>query len=267
MTAAEWLACTEPTPMLEFLGDRASSRKLRLLACACCRKVWGMLTHENSRQVVEVAERFADGQATQAELTSARASAETSRGEAEAVANNAMRGANYRDYGWYVQENPRRFAAIAAVASANDSALQAATVAAENSINAASAAKEANNTTWYDYVEALWWGNPISPKAQGEHDAVLKAVYETWCALIRDIFGNPILPPPLTDPTWLTWNGSTVVRLAQAIYEERGFDLLPLLADALEEAGCTSADILAHCRTKGEHVRGCWVVDLLLGKE
>ena len=54
--------------------------------------------------------------------------------------------------------------------------------------------------------------------------------------------------------------------MAQSIYDARAFDRLPLLADALEDAGCADADILSHCRTPGEHVRGCWVVDLLLGK-
>jgi hypothetical protein len=55
--------------------------------------------------------------------------------------------------------------------------------------------------------------------------------------------------------------------LAQAIYEERAFDRLPILADALEESGCYNADLLAHCRSDGPHVRGCWAVDLVLGKE
>jgi hypothetical protein len=83
---------------------------------------------------------------------------------------------------------------------------------------------------------------------------------------IRDIFGNPFRPVAV-DPDWLTWNGGTVPKLAQAIYDQRRFQDLPILADALEEAGCTNADILNHCRQPGEHVRGCWVVDLVLGKE
>jgi len=83
-------------------------------------------------------------------------------------------------------------------------------------------------------------------------------------AMLRDIFGPlPFRPVPL-EPTWLT---PTVVKLAQTIYDRYAFNRLPVLADALEEAGCTKADILAHCRQPGEHVRGCWVVDLLLGKE
>jgi hypothetical protein len=82
--------------------------------------------------------------------------------------------------------------------------------------------------------------------------------------LVRCIFGPLAFRPVLVDSSWLS---STGVGLAKAIYDERAFDRLPILADALEEAGCTNADILAHCRGPGPHVRGCWVVDLLLGKE
>ena len=80
--------------------------------------------------------------------------------------------------------------------------------------------------------------------------------------LLRDTFGNPFFPITL-DPAWLT---PTVVSLAQSIYDERAFDRMPQLADALEQAGCADADVLGHCRLGGPHVRGCWVVDLLLGK-
>jgi len=68
------------------------------------------------------------------------------------------------------------------------------------------------------------------------------------------------------DLSWLAWNDGAIPKIAQVIYDNRAFDHLPLLADALEDAGCDDADILSHCRTPGEHVRGCWVVDLLLGK-
>ncbi len=84
-------------------------------------------------------------------------------------------------------------------------------------------------------------------------------------ALYRDVVGNPFRPVVIA-PAVLAWNEGTVRRLAQAIYDERAFDRLPLLADALEEAGCDDADVLAHCRGPRPHVRGCWVVDLLLGK-
>jgi hypothetical protein len=81
--------------------------------------------------------------------------------------------------------------------------------------------------------------------------------------LLRDIFGNPFRPVTI-DPAWRT---VTVTSLAQAIYDERAFDRMPILADALEDAGCTNAEVLNHCRQPVVHVRGCWVVDLLLAKE
>jgi hypothetical protein len=80
--------------------------------------------------------------------------------------------------------------------------------------------------------------------------------------ILRDIFGDPFCPVTC-DPEWRT---STVLALAQGIYDERAFDRMPILADALQDAGCDNAEILDHCRGPGPHVRGCWVVDLLLGK-
>ncbi|WP_227254714.1 hypothetical protein [Frigoriglobus tundricola] len=80
--------------------------------------------------------------------------------------------------------------------------------------------------------------------------------------IFRDIFDNPFHTMSV-DPSWLT---STVAALAEGIYQEHAFDRMPILADALQDAGCDNADILNHCRGESPHVRGCWVVDLLLGK-
>ena len=86
----------------------------------------------------------------------------------------------------------------------------------------------------------------------------------TACHLLRDIFGNPFRPATV-EPAWLT---STVVALAEGIYAEKAFDRMPILADALQDAGCDNDAILSHCRdTSLAHVRGCWVVDLLTGRE
>jgi hypothetical protein len=91
--------------------------------------------------------------------------------------------------------------------------------------------------------------------------------------LLRCIFDNPFRPVSL-DPAWLSWHDATVPKLAQAVYDDRELPSghldthrLAVLADALEDAGCSDQDILSHCRGPGPHVRGCWVVDLLLGKE
>lgn len=82
--------------------------------------------------------------------------------------------------------------------------------------------------------------------------------------LLREIFGNPFHSVTI-DPVWLTWNDGTVIRLAQGIYETCEFTTLPILGDALEEAGCDDPVILEHCRANSQHVRGCWVIDQLLG--
>jgi hypothetical protein len=85
---------------------------------------------------------------------------------------------------------------------------------------------------------------------------------EAQIPLLRDIFGNPFRPATF-DPAWRT---STVVAFARQMYESRDFGAMPILADALQDAGCDSDDILNHCREPGPHLRGCWVVDLVLGK-
>jgi hypothetical protein len=92
-------------------------------------------------------------------------------------------------------------------------------------------------------------------------DSALERTAQT--DVLRDIFGNPFRPVKL-DPRWLT---PDVVELARGIYDSRAFDRLPILADATQDAGCDNADILDHCRSDRPHVRGCWVIDLLLGKE
>ena len=111
-----------------------------------------------------------------------------------------------------------------------------------------------------------WWGG--APAFDVPNRIVLSATHEpdaerfAQCIDLRDIFGNPFRPVAV-ESHWLT---PAVRDLAAAIYAGRAFDRLPVLADALEEAGCGHANILAHCRGPGPHVRGCWVVDLILGK-
>jgi hypothetical protein len=86
-------------------------------------------------------------------------------------------------------------------------------------------------------------------------------------ALLRDVIGNPFRAMTIA-PSLLTWDDGAVLKLAQAIYEGRTFERMPELADALERAGCREPEVLAHCRQQGQaHVKGCWVLDLLLGKE
>jgi hypothetical protein len=99
---------------------------------------------------------------------------------------------------------------------------------------------------------------PVQPKQGGE-------TAKRIVARIRDIFGNPFRTAEVP-PIWSAWADGTVVKLARSIYEDRAFERMPILGDALEEAGCTDEAILSHCRQAGEHVLGCWVVDAVLGR-
>ncbi len=105
---------------------------------------------------------------------------------------------------------------------------------------------------------------PVVSRRIGRHyySLPLGPVSSELSGSLRDIVGNPFRPI-VFNPAWRT---STVRGLASAIYAERAFDRLPILADALEDAGCDQPDLLAHCRSDGPHVRGCWAVDLILAK-
>ena len=98
-------------------------------------------------------------------------------------------------------------------------------------------------------------------RGMGERSAINVALANH----LRDIFGVPGRPVAL-EPAWLAWQDGAVRRLAETIYDDGAFDHLPVLGDALEEAGCTDPGILGHCRQSEQHVRGCWLLDALLGK-
>jgi hypothetical protein len=220
MTESEWLACSNPTPMLEFLRGKASDRKFRLFACACCRRIWKQFTDARCRHAVETAEQYAEGQADLQRLEWAR---------------EAIRHAFHPS--------------------------GASTCASR----AANAAKDATRVPGWNAARNCWLetSRAINPQDTNYCDP---SETPKQADLLRDLFGN-LFRPIIMNSTWLTWNDGTVVKIAQAIHDDRGFDRLPILADALEDAGCVNAEILTHCRGPGPHVRGCWVIDLLLGKE
>ena len=96
--------------------------------------------------------------------------------------------------------------------------------------------------------------------------AARSVIAREQCHLLRDIVCPPFRTPSFT-PDWRTWNDGTISRIARDAYESRDFSALPILADALQDAGCTDDDILSHCRQGDPHTRGCWVVDLILDKK
>ncbi len=115
-----------------------------------------------------------------------------------------------------------------------------------------------------DAATALAERSPGDPESEVDPAAEFRALV-AQCDLLREVVGNPFRPVAV-EPDWLRWNHGTVPVLARRIYEERAYHDLPILADALEDAGCTDERLLAHCRGAGPHVRGCWAVDLLLGR-
>jgi hypothetical protein len=245
VTAEEWQRCADPQEMLAFLRGKASDRKLRLVACACCRRTLHRMTDERSRQAVEAVERFADGRASLAELAAAWLAA-----DAAAIRNaGGARGA-----GWYANLAARHTAWVGkrtgrARRAGWDHAQAAARLAAQ---------------------AAAWDAAPGA-----DREAPLVAAWEAAQAVerqvqadfLRDIFGNPCRPPALLDPAVLAYDGGAARRLAQAIYEGRRFGDLPVLADLLEEAGCTDPALLTHLRGPGPHALGCWGLDLALGRQ
>jgi hypothetical protein len=206
MNEAEWLACGDPGRMLAWLGDEPGGRRLRLFACACCRRNWPLFgDFPRHQQVVEDLERWADGvePADGVEAILGRVEGPI----ASFPVTRALRAAGLPD----------------PLLAANRAACELVFAAAPASDLAGARAAQAS--------------------------------------ILRDIVGNPF-QPAVFDPRWRT---ADVTALARRIYEDRTFDRLPVLADALMDAGCDSDAILDHSRLPAGHARGCWVLDLALG--
>jgi hypothetical protein len=231
VTEAEWLACDDQEAMLEALRGRGSGRKLRLFACACCRRAWRYLPNEAARRVVEANERLADGAALPgdelAEDDFAFAEFDPAGGHGDYVysyAHGAVEQLGHRE------------------------GLSAA-------LGAAHGVSYAEATATNSFAQAPRSRTQVQSRALAD--------------LLRDICGNPFRPYSV-NPVWLT---PAVTALASVAYEERSLPSgeldpvrLSVLADALEEAGCSDPDLLGHLRSPGPHARGCWALDLVLGK-
>jgi hypothetical protein len=224
MTEAEWLASKDPSRMIVLLEQRGckNNRKFRLFAVGCCRQIWSGLEDPRSRLAVEIAEGFADGEATQSELR-----------EAFIAASAAVE--DCRDFSPF-SENQAIAAFLTAARNINESATK---------IPESEDAIEIAAHVW-SYAVDSELSRPVKQEI-----------------LLHDIFGNPFRHMTF-DPSWRT---DDTVGIATKMYYERNFDAMPILADALEDARCDNLDILNHCREPGVHVRGCWVVDLVLDKE
>lgn len=225
MTEQEWLTTPNPYDLTHYKACR-SERKRRLLSCAFARRVLFLIPDDRYQQAVEIAERYADGMATEEEMRVARR-----------VMNKAWQERQFMEAG--------NNATTAVLATLSKQA-----VGAVHGWEAAAFAQ--------------------ASLARPNWDRGYGAEQDIACVLARDVFGNPFRPVPL-NRAWLT---ASVIGLAQATYEDRRLPdgaldqaRLAVFADALEEVGCDNPDILTHCRQPSLHVRGCWALDLVLGKQ
>ncbi len=237
MTEAEWQGGSDPYAMLDYAAGKVSGRKLRLFACAGVRRHWDQLCHDaRPRAAVEVSERFADGLATAEELAAARVPAVMAATDAPFFSAPAYEAAS-----------------LAADEVVGEMAVHGFLVPIHRVLRACH--QMAVRAGAYE-------GVPGRDEQQAQKEAV------AWedraqCAALRDVAGNLFRPVAL-DPAWLARAGGAALLLARLIYDNDQFGDLPFLADALEDAGCTDEQLLAHCRAPGAHRRGCWAVDLLL---
>ncbi len=252
MSEEEWPTYrSEPKVMLSWLRTKASNRKKRLFGCACCRRIWNLIGNEKSRSAVLLAERFADGLLTVEDRSAAHA-------EAEVIAQQPSSPDQHNRALWACANVLHKYAGIAVNASYN--AVQV--------------------VQWDALVRAGFYraGQPVSYSP--EFNAVNSRAYDEekgeQCSLVRELFGNPFCPMPPRQGKrrweeqrrqWLDANNRVASKLAEVIYDQGRFLDAPILADALEEAGCTEGAILDHLRGPGTHVRGCWVLDLILSKK
>ncbi|VTR93252.1 Uncharacterized protein OS=Sorangium cellulosum (strain So ce56) GN=sce5710 PE=4 SV=1 [Gemmata massiliana] len=236
MTEAEWLASEDIEAMFGVVRARSKRRRSRLFAVACCRAIDPALPDPRSQRAISIAELHADGSATDAELASVMLGAH------EVVLARAS--------------DP---AVIEAAASASEGLTRKAAGMRQWSYRMGMERAAECVAVPHPYRAAVQVGELVRSRLfhfQGPDRGA-------QASILRDIFGH-IFRPVAFSPSWRT---SVAVALAAQMYESRDFGAMPILADALQDAGCDSADVLDHCRGEGPHVRGCWVVDLVLGKE
>ncbi len=253
MNEQEYLTAVEPYSMLTLVTDtfaihktRTGRRKLRLFGCACVRRIWDVLVLDELRQAVIVSEQYSDRKASDSVLEKAQEAVKAARtlthehlarqdvGEApfdpegigEGVGTPAVQRVTYALLYLLIPRN-----------------LKSHITHAVTELHMAEASHRANDKGYADLDTQ-------------------RAISVAHAVILRDIFGNPF--HPIDFPK--SWRTKTITSLAQAIYDNLTFEKMPLLADALEEAGCDNETVLDHCREGATHAKGCWVVDAILNK-
>jgi hypothetical protein len=240
MTEAEWLTETDFTTHVRYAVDHLSPRRQRLLAVGFCRSVAHLFHHPELNAALDVIEQYADGLVSSSEVEKARQHCRdiaTESYEEYRVAVDRGIGAQQHGYG--------RAAFAWAVAYAANSPLPLVEVGTR-------AAWAADHFDSGRIDRVIFAEGP-----SGEYMSRMRAV--VW-----EIVGNPFRPVHFNS----AWRTDTALSLARHMYDRYEFGAMPILADALQDAGCDNEDVLNHCRDASlTHVRGCWVIDLVLGKE
>ena len=270
MTEQEWFETYSFFQMLQGIHDRLSERKLRLYACGCCRRVWHHFDDVAFQRAVELSEKFADGQTTLEELEAVAIGSEDKCDQIPRPPG-AIAHATHREKASFF---PTQCACMAALCCAYHPLMKT-PVASGHVMDeywrvvATSVAGDVYLAAGWEATRRYYAQQPVGmsdAQERREEDAARERAEDHESqqlrSLLRCVAGNPFKPTVLS-PHWLT---PAVTQLAASIYELRAFDRMPLLGDALEEAGCSDEAVLKHCRSGGEHVRGCHVVDLILGK-
>jgi hypothetical protein len=258
MTETEWLSATDPTPMLEFLRGNVSDRKLRLFAVGCCREIWPLLRDERSREVVEVVEQHIERLATDDQLRSASTEAGRAFDSLKEQVFASIVGADLAHQAIVLPQGLFDLTDIQTARDAHGAVDSDLVVQAASAVLNATWLETELQATGYSHLDnAIDVANLASYCAPNQE---LEKIAQA--SLLRDIFDNPFRPVSF-NPSWLT---STVTTLARQMYDSRDFSPMPILADALQDAGCELEEILNHCRGEVDHVRGCWAVDLILGR-
>jgi hypothetical protein len=248
-----WATCVDPSYLLRHSRPGGvSGEAARLFACAAARRRWEPFTDSRCQRVFACAERYALGLAGKQELAAARKEAEAALFAASVARTQAEHHESELRYGvgpcGDEEERPRK-------RRHHKSTLRAARRAAANALETAQdlcvVCEFARACTDPESGEALFNRGSVGFGPWLARDA---------CDILRDLLGNPFRPFTF-DPAWVH---SEARRLAISIATSRQFEDLPILADALEEAGCTDETILRHCREPGVHVSGCWVLNTVL---
>jgi hypothetical protein len=228
MDEAVWNSCNLLYELLAVARERMSDRQRRLFAVACCRRATRGMHDNRSLRALEVAVRYADGRASDGELYAAQQDASEA----------------------YIDLRDSRLAMDSAIVWTRQAELLAQAAALSVTAGIYYAEDAADCVRWALLAANGW-------RSEQEEES-------SQCRLLREMVG-PVFRAPAVEPAWLAASDGAVRYLAELIDRDAAFDTLPILADALEDAGCSDEDILSHCRGGGEHVRGCWVIDRLLG--